>query len=352
MVPGAMSTLAWTCLTHVTGCLRKRRHGTLSIYQGGFVDTDDRIVTVGLAPAWDISCRGRDFDWGRHAEMDDQTIRPAGKALNVSYALAWMGLESVAAGLWGREDYDEMQEAISRLGGLIEVEMTTAEGRTRQNITIVDTLHHREMHLRRKSDLASDRSLHRLNVDLSRLIREGDTCVFAGAVPGGALLDPAVDLVWTCRLSGARVAVDTHGPALKAIVEAGLPWLIAPNVGELRELLGSQVEDSPARLMEAGRTLLGRLEMTLISRGENGALIVTKGGAWTGCSRIQDKVLSTVGCGDYLLAGFLAGLQETGDPCAALARALKVATARAWGWTEVKAWSQIDKEIAVAVEAV
>jgi len=110
-----------------------------------------RIVTIGLAPAWDVTCRGRDLDWGRHAELDCQVSRPAGKALNVSYALAWMGLRSVATGLWGRDDYDPMQRALDRLGGLIDARMTIVEGRTRHNITVVDSLNQREMHLRQRS---------------------------------------------------------------------------------------------------------------------------------------------------------------------------------------------------------
>lgn len=316
------------------------------------MERDGRIVTVGLAPAWDISCRGRDFAWGRHVEIDEQVIRPAGKALNVSYALAWMGLESVAAGLWGRDDYDEMQRAVGRLDRLIEVQMTATAGRTRQNITVVDTRNHRELHLRRKSDLACARSLHRLDLDLSRLVCKGDLCVFAGAMPGVALRDRTVDLVRTCRRCGARIAADTYGPALKGIVDAGLPWLIAPNVEELRELLASDIGDTPAKLAKAARALLGRTDMTLISRGENGALVVTKDGAWTGRATTKGKALSTVGCGDYLLAGFLASRRQVRDPCAALTQGLKVATARAWAWTETKTWPQVEKEIAVVVKPV
>jgi 1-phosphofructokinase len=316
-----------------------------------FVDRDGRIVTVGLAPAWDIRCRGRGLEWGRHVNIDGQEVWPAGKALNVSYALAWMGLESVATGLWGREDYDEMQRAVGRSGGLIEVQMTAAEGRTRRNITIVDTLKHREMHLRRKSELACPRSLHRLNIDLGRLVREGDTCVFAGAMLDGDLLDPTVDLVWTCH-DRARVAVDTYGAPLKRIVDAGVAWLVAPNVEELRELLGAAVEDAPARLARAVRPLLDKVEIVLVSRGEKGAVLVTGNRAWTGSCRTKREVLSTVGCGDYLLAGVLARLSEKGEPAEALAAGLKVATARAWGWTESKTWPQVDKEIAVSVKAV
>ena len=311
-----------------------------------------RIITVGLAPAWDVVCRGGGIEWGLHQTIDEQVVRPAGKALNVSCALAWMGAASVAAGLWGRDDYGEMQAGVARLGGRIEARMTAVEGRTRRNVTIVDALHGREMHLRAPSDLASTGSLRELAANLADLVRPGDTCVFAGAMPAGELLAPAVELVRTCCRCGARIAADTHGPVLKEIVDAGLAWLVAPNVEELRELIGSEVEDAPAALVEAGRTLLDRGGMVLVSRGEHGALLVTQAGIWTGRATDRRPVLSTVGCGDYLLAGFLAGLAKTSDPPAALAHGLKAATARAWGWTETRTWPQVDKEMAVAVESV
>lgn len=309
-----------------------------------------RIITIGLSPAWDVSCRGKDLDWGRHVEIDEQVVRPAGKALNVSYALAWLGWQSVAAGLWGREDYTQMKSAVRRLGGSIQTRMTAAPGSTRRNVTVVDTRRHREMHLRLRSELASSPTLQRLNRDLKKLVRKGDTCVFAGAMPGVHLLEQAVDLVRTCRHCGAHVVVDTHGPVLASIVDAGLASVISPNVEELRELLRRAVQDTPARLAVAARPLLERVSTVLISRGAEGALVVTKDGAWTGRSRVRREALSTVGCGDYLLAGFLAGLQDTADPPAALATGLKVAAARARGWTETGTWPQVDRKIEVIIK--
>ncbi len=143
------------------------------------------IITVGVSPAWDVSCRGRGLDWGRHAILDEQVARPAGKAMNVSCALAWMGCPNVAAGLWGRDDHDEMLAAVARQGGCIQTRMTVVEGRTRRNISVVDTQAHREMHLRDPRSLASVDNLRRLGGDLCGLIRPGDTCVFSGAMPGG-----------------------------------------------------------------------------------------------------------------------------------------------------------------------
>jgi 1-phosphofructokinase family hexose kinase len=316
------------------------------------VETDGRIITVGLSPAWDVSCRGRGLQWGRHAIIDEQVVRPAGKAMNVSFALAWMGCSGIAAGLWGWDDHDEMVAAAGRQGGAVQTRMTVVEGRTRRNISVVDTERHREMHLRDPRSLASADSLRRLGGDLAGLIRPDDTCVFSGGMPAGELLEPAVDLVRTCRRGGARIAVDTYGPAFKGIVDAGLAWLVAPNVEELRDLLGSEIEDTPAKLVEVGRTLLDRVDMALISRGERGALLVTRTGAWTGYSTERREALSTVGCGDYLLAGFLAGLGETGDPRAGLAQGLKAATARAWGWSETQLWPQVENKIAAIVEPV
>jgi fructose-1-phosphate kinase PfkB-like protein len=141
--------------------------------------------------------------------------------------------------------------------------------------------------------------------------------------------------------------------------------MIKPYVEELRRLLGGQVTDSPAGLVRAGRKLLDKVEVVLISRGRKGGVVVTKKGAWQGRCVGRGRVLSTVGCGDFLLAGFLKGLnpvrskssvsngvKDKSDAGPALGTAIKVATARAWGWTEGKSWSQALREIKVAVERV
>ncbi len=310
-----------------------------------------RIITIGLSPAWDVSCRGRDLEWGRHPEIDEQVVRPAGKALNVSSALAWMGRESVAAGLWGREDYDSMRRAVQGQGDFVRVEMTRVDGPTRRNITVVDTHRQREMHLRCRSRLANAASIQRLSADLKGLVRAGDVCVFAGAMPGDALLDPIISMVGACRERETRVVLDAHGPALEGLVDARLPWLIAPNVEELAQLLGAEVKDTSARLVAAARPLLEKVPNLLISRGSKGAILVTKRGVWAGRTTTRGKVLETVGCGDYLLAGFLAGYGKRNNARDALTTAIKVATARARGWSETHAWSQTSRRIAVQVEA-
>jgi fructose-1-phosphate kinase PfkB-like protein len=176
-------------------------------------------------------------------------------------------------------------------------------------------------------------------------------------MPEEQVLGDVVRIISSCRRRGARIAVDTSGDALRGIVNSGSVWLIKPNVEELRELLGEQIRDSAADLAKAGRKLLDRVEIVLISRGKKGAIVVTKKGTWEGqaCTRETGyagcrRVLSTVGCGDYLLAGFLKGLKDKSDVGFALRTAIKVATAKAWAWTDGKKWHQVERRIKVKVK--
>ena len=311
-----------------------------------------KIVTVGLCPCWDMVCRLEGIDWGEHKVISSCINSPAGKALNISRALAWMGRKNIAAGLWGGDDFEQMLESLRTLKGQVQVKMTAVPGSTRRNITVVDTSNSREMHLRNKSPLTSKKALKQLQADLEAIVHRGSVCVFAGTMPQERFLDDVVRIIKSCSSRGAKIVLDTSGPALSRIVDTGTAWLIKPNVEELCELLGEKIKDGPVSLARAGRKLLDKVEAVLISRGGKGSLIVTKEGAWQGRCVGRARVSSTVGCGDFLLAGFLKGLKDSSDTGAALKTAIKVATARAWGWTEGTTWSQALREIKVAVERV
>lgn len=308
------------------------------------------IITVGLSPAWDIMCCGQNLDWGLHKTIDEQSIQPAGKALNVSKALAWMGEKNVSAGLWGRSDYQRMLTAVRSLWPLIEVKRTAVAGDTRQNVTVVDTAKDRDMHLRSKSELVSRSALRRLKMDLRALLCKDNLCVFAGAMSEDEFLVQIAELVKDCSSLGARIVLDTSGPALERVVETGRVWLVKPNVAELCELLHEKVSDNPASAARAGRKLLDKVEVVLVSRGRKGAAAVTAQGAWWGRCRGHRKTRSTVGCGDYLLAGFLKGLSDRSDVPYGLQIGLKAATARAWGWTESRTWPRMKRQAAVSIE--
>ncbi len=260
-----------------------------------------------------------------------------------------MGSKNTAGGLWSRGDYEQMREAIGDLRGHIDICMTAVEGQTRRNVTIVDTHNDREMHLRAESGLAGTKSLRLLTDDLGRLVGEKAVCVFAGAMPQGELLDDAIVMIDNLRKRGAGIIVDTSGLALKRIVDLGDIKIAKPNVEELSELVGYSVADSTEAIAAAAKGLCDRVRTVLVSRGRKGALAVGADRVLSGVVKTeQDAAVSTVGCGDYLLAGFIGGLADTGgDERQALERAVKAATARAWGWHDKMEWSEVQKTIEV-----
>lgn len=308
-----------------------------------------RIVTVGICPCWDITCRVDGISWGDHARIDSQQCVPGGKALNVSRALAWMGAPSIAAGLWGRGDYQSMVESLAEDCGLIDVRLTAAAGRARRNVTVVDTRNAREMHLRAPDELATVESLRSLYRDLEGLVDEETTCVFSGSLPEDELLDDVISMADRVRRRGARVVVDTSQKPLKRMVERGDIELIKPNLAELRQLAGSSVNDDADEIVSAARSIAG-VGTVLVSRGDRGAIAVSGEEAFSGAACARRPALSTVGCGDWLLAGFLCA--RGGPLRRALERGLKAATAKAWGWHESMSWEDAAAAIDLRIDPV
>jgi 1-phosphofructokinase len=307
------------------------------------------IITVGVCPCWDITCCVEGADWGEHVRISSQSFVPAGKALNVSKALAWLGTKSTAAGLWGRSDYQQLLEAIGSSSEFVHADMTVVEGRTRQNVTIVDTVGKREMHLKARSELATRETLSLLKQNIERAVREAVVCVFAGAMPAGELLAGCISVLDSCRSAGAHIVVDGSGDALKRAVGGGGLWLIKPNLPELCELLGSGVADEAGAIAQAASGLLEQVETVLVSRGSKGAVVVSREASLQGIVKNSIPALSTVGCGDYLLAGFLDGLTSSCDISSALKRGLKAAAAKAFGWSDKISWADAEGGIDVSV---
>jgi len=312
------------------------------------------IITVGICPCWDLTCRVDGIDWGEHKQISSQTFIAAGKAFNISRALAWLKSPNIAAGLWGRGDYQQMLEQTQHLADFVDIKLTPIKGRTRYNVTVVDTHLNKEIHLRAGSELADSQALKQLSQDLGKIVDAGSVCVFAGSMPQPPLLDEVINIADALRKQGCKIAIDTSGPALRRFVESGRLWLIKPNTDELCELLGRQVKDTEQALAQAGRELCDSAEIVVISRAAKGAILVTKQTALQAgvVEGDQQVVTSTVGCGDYLLAGLLYGFKEKGCFDFALETAVKVATAKAHGQAPDIPFCELADKIKVALHTV
>ena len=254
-----------------------------------------------------------------------------------------MGRPSVAAGLWGDLDFPQMSSAVEELSDFVDIRFTKAPGITRENITIIDKACCREMHLRSESSLAASEPLSRLKSDLLNLINRHSVCVFAGSIPDG-VSEEIICIVEAVKKAGAKIVVDTSGRPLREIVAAGGIEILKPNLSELCQLTGRKINDDTDEIAKSVKPLLKKAKIIAVTRGENGAVVVTQEHILEGRCATENKVISTVGCGDYFLAGFLCGknLEDS------LPKALKAAAARAW--QDRRNWKALEEETAVKIQ--
>ncbi len=137
--------------------------------------------------------------------------------------------------------------------------------------------------------------------------------VASGSLPAGVPGDFYAQLARIARQRGARMILDTSGPALAAAVAEGVD-LIKPNLREMRELAGGE-PDTPAAWEAAAKTLVenGRARIVALTMGHLGAALVTSGGILR-AKPLAVTPLSAVGAGDSFLGAAVAGLAAGAAP--------------------------------------
>ena len=144
---------------------------------------------------------------------------------------------------------------------------------------------------------------------LANLTDKPRIVVASGSVPPGVPNDIYADVARRVRKLGAKMVIDTSGPALAAALAEGVT-LIKPNQNELSDLAGEGV-DSDADRVAACRKLIdaGRTQMVALTLGEEGAILVTRERALR-AEPMRIEVASAVGAGDSFLGGLVTALAK------------------------------------------
>ncbi len=126
------------------------------------------------------------------------------------------------------------------------------------------------------------------------------------------------DLVTRIRSFGGRAIVDAQGDLLRHVIEAK-PFLIKPNHYELEQLTGKAIDGIEETAHEARRLQQDGVENLCVSMGTHGAVLCTPDNSYH-ASAPKVKVNSTVGAGDSMVAGLVAGFVhgDTVEQCLCL----------------------------------
>ncbi|MGC8624052.1 MAG: hexose kinase [Phycisphaerae bacterium] len=289
--------------------------------------TSRNFITVGLNPAIDCVLQCDGF-WPGRVNSGRQLARiAAGKAANVTRALALLGQDVVALGFMGDSDWAFFNAQLHQLSpGAVACHFSILPQSTRQNITILNA--GVETHIRLRGFAVTEADIATVQKHLMETAQTGDVVIFSGSLPEGLSVQQFGQMLDIVLTRGAKVAVDTAGAALAAALTKPL-WIVKPNAEELAEVWGTGKLNTPAAIKTAAAEKACPVENLLVSRGKLGVVLVRADGCFSGSVSTRRQVVRTVACGDHLLAGFSHGLWNGKSPTAALDAGLALATARA-----------------------
>lgn len=284
-----------------------------------------KVITVTLNPSIDVTLWVDGLDQQKVNRVRKEIRQPGGKGINVARVLARSGTQTLAVGITGVAN---MQELISGL----EAESVThcfipSSGGIRENLTLrvgTDTVK-----INRPGSEITAEELLKLKGVLKEEISSGDICVFGGTIPGGITAGRMQSLVAQIKDCGAKLAVDSESVPLSELYLIK-PWLIKPNIHEFCRLVGREITDIGELIMAAKDIISGGVGNILLSMGPDGLLAVTANEAVR--ARVPPvKVCSTVGAGDSALAGFIAAhMAQMGlEQCVRMAAAYGTASVTA-----------------------
>ena len=261
-----------------------------------------RILTVTLNPALDLTVQLPALRLGEVNRSDNLQVHAAGKGLNVAQVLADLGHQLTVTGFLGEANAQPFEQLFAARG--FADEFVRVAGETRSNIKLAEA-DGRITDINGPGLEVGAAQRDELLARLERMVPGHELVVVAGSLPRGVEAPWFVALLQPHARRGARVALDTSGPALREGLALS-PWLIKPNEEELAQARDLDPADAQA-LADEARRLNARIEHVVMSQGAAGVSWFSPAAAWH-AQPPKVRVVSTVGAGDSLLAGMLHGL--------------------------------------------
>lgn len=268
------------------------------------------IYTLTLNPSIDYTVTVSEFCLGELNRSGNEKFFPGGKGINVSLVLKELGIASTTLGFVGGFTGEQIRSMLAAHN--IDTDfLETAGGCSRVNVKMRETESGLETEMNGSGPVISREEKNRL-FDRLLCLGEKDTLVLAGSIPRSLPDTIYEEICGLVRPHAVRVVVDASGDLLRRVLVQH-PFLIKPNRQELEELFGVQIKDREDAICYAQKLRQEGAQQVLVSLAGDGAVLVGEGGAVYQMDAPDGKRVNSVGSGDSVIAGFLAGL-ELGKP--------------------------------------
>lgn len=270
------------------------------------------IYTVTFNPALDYVMKVEKLRYDDINRTYGEELYYGGKGINVSVILSRLGMENTALGFKAGFTGEKLEELLKEEGINTDF-IALKSGMTRINVKIKAET---ELDINAVGPPIEREEVDRLFEKLKTL-KMGDVIVLAGSVPGTLPDDIYEKILSVTSQSGVEAVVDSTGDLLLNVLKYH-PLLIKPNNFELGDLFGVKIKNE-AEIEKYAKLLQEKgARNVLVSRGKEGATLVTEDGDVHTIGIIPGKPLNSVGCGDSMVAGFVAGYLNKSDYAYAL----------------------------------
>lgn len=270
------------------------------------------IYTVTLNPSIDYVVRLDSLTTGITNRTTSEEYYYGGKGINVSCVLAELGFESTALGFVAGFTGEAIEKGI-RNEKIITDFIKLQNGISRINIKIKSS---EETEINGQGPHIENAELEKLFAKLDKLCN-GDTIVIAGNIPNTMPDDVYEKILERLKEKDIKIVVD----ATKNLLLNSLkykPFLIKPNRQELSELFSVDIKTEQDIEKYAKELQAMGAQNVLVSLGGDGAMLIDELGCKHKAEALEGKVINTVGSGDSMVAGFIAGYETKADYAYAL----------------------------------
>ena len=265
------------------------------------------IYTVTFNPAIDYVVRVEEFSLGQVNRSNREEIQFGGKGINVSVMLNHLGTDSCALGFLAGFTGKAIEDDLHRMGIRTDF-IHLSQGMTRINVKLKAK---EETEINGQGPGISQADFQKL-LEQVALLQPGDTLVLAGSIPQSLPDDVYERIIQSLAGKDIQVVVDATRDLLCHVLKYR-PFLIKPNHIELGEIFDRTLH-TDEEIRECASLLQQRgARNVLVSMAGDGAILLDETGAFHKIAAPKGEVKNSVGAGDSMVAGFLAGYLQSRD---------------------------------------
>lgn len=265
------------------------------------------IYTVTFNPSLDYIVKIDNFTVGRVNRSEDETVFPGGKGINVTIVLNNLGIKSKALGFIAGFTGEQIKNMVEEMGCSTDF-IKLNEGLSRINVKLKGKT---ESEINGGGPNITNDELNELFNKLEKL-EKGDILVLAGSIPRSIPEDIYQKIMQKLQTKDIKIVVDATNDLLVNVLKYK-PFLIKPNNHELGEIFNMELKTDQEIIDCAKKLQQMGAQNVLISMAGNGAILIDSEGEWYKSGVPKGTVKNSVGAGDSMVAGFLAGYLEQGD---------------------------------------